>query len=95
MKKYLLLAHGDVDQSPEAQHAHQAWWASLQGHVIDSGNPLFNGHDVSRLGDVSTLGTDDTPAIGYSILEAESMDEAVALLAGCPMDMWVYEAMPM
>jgi hypothetical protein len=56
---------------------------------------LFNGHNVTRQGIVSELTVDQSPALGYSIVEAESLDEAVALLAECPMDMWVYEAMPM
>ena len=37
----------------------------------------------------------DEPALGYSIIEAQSLDDALALLQGCPMDMWVYEAVPM
>jgi len=62
---------------------------------VDSGNPLFNGRNVSRHRTVTELSADQSPALGYSIVEAESIDDAVALLAGCPMDMWVYEAMPM
>ena len=62
---------------------------------MDSGNPLFNGRNVTESGTVSELTTDQSPALGYSIVQAESIDEAVALLAECPMDMWVYEAMPM
>jgi hypothetical protein len=56
---------------------------------------LFNGRDVTKDGSVSELSADGSPALGYSIVQAESIDEAVALLAKCPMDMWVYEAMPM
>ena len=48
-----------------------------------------------QAGTVSDLTTDRSAALGYSIVQAESIDEAVALLAECPMDMWVYEAMPM
>ena len=44
---------------------------------------------------MSDLSADRSAALGYSIVEAESIDEAVAMLAECPMDMWVYEAMPM
>ena len=95
MKKFVLLAHGEMERTPEFQQAHRAWWSSIQGHVVDSGNPLFNGRDVARDGAVSVLTADRSPALGYSIVEAESIDEAVALLAECPMDMWVYEAMPM
>ena len=95
MKKFVFLAHGEMERTPEFQQAHRAWWTSIRGHVVDSGNPLFNGRDVARDGAVSVLTADRSPALGYSIVEAESIDEAVALLAECPMDMWVYEAMPM
>ena len=95
MKKFIFLAHGEMERSPEFQQAHRAWWSSIEGHVVDSGNPLFNGRNVTRDGTVSDLSADRSAALGYSIVEAESIDEAVAMLAECPMDMWVYEAMPM
>jgi hypothetical protein len=95
VKKFVFLAHGEMDRSPEFQQAHRAWWSSMEGHVVDSGNPLFNGRNVTRGGSVSEISGEESPALGYSIVEAESIEEAVALLAECPMDMWVYEAMPM
>jgi hypothetical protein len=95
MKKFVLLAHGDIDRTPEFQQAHQRWWAAMEGHVVDSGNPLFNGREVTRDGKVTELGADTPPALGYSLVEAESMWAAIDLLADCPMDMWVYEAVPM
>ncbi len=95
MKKFILLAHGDMEQSPEFRDAHMKWWSSLQDHVVDSGNPLFNGRTVPKDGTVTEVTPEMTPALGYSIVQAESIDDAIALLAECPMDMWVYEAMPM
>jgi hypothetical protein len=95
VKKFVLLAHGEMERTPEFQQAHRAWWSSIQDHVVDSGNPVFNGRNVTRDGTVSELTAEQSPALGYSIVQAESIDEAVALLAECPMDMWVYEAMPM
>ncbi|MFL5726367.1 MAG: hypothetical protein ACJ77F_08510 [Chloroflexota bacterium] len=95
MKKFVFLAHGEMERTPEFQNAHRAWWSSIQGHVVDSGNPLFNGRNVTRQRTVTDLSADQSPALGYSIVQAESIDEAIALLAECPMDMWVYEAMPM
>ena len=56
MKKFVFLAHG-------FRAVQLKWWTSIQDHVVDSRNPLFNG----RMG----------------------------LLTDCPMDTWVYEAMPM
>jgi hypothetical protein len=95
VKKFVFLAHGEISHTPESQEAHRRWWSSIEDHVVDSGNPLFNGRNVSADGGVSELTADMAPALGYSIVQARSIDEAVALLADCPMDMWVYEAMPM
>jgi hypothetical protein len=95
MKKFLFLAHGPMDRSPEAQQAHRHWWMSIQDHVVDSGNPLFNGRNVAADGVVSEVTPDMAPVTGYSLIQAESLDAAIALLRDCPMEMWVYEAMPM
>ncbi len=95
MKKFVFLAHGDMERTPEFQAAHMKWWSSIRDHVVDSGNPLFNGRKVTKDGVVSELTAAMTPSLGYSIVQAESIEQAVALLADCPMDMWVYEAMPM
>lgn len=95
MKKFLFLAHGEMERTPEFHQAHMNWWSSIQDHVVDSGNPLFNGRAVTKDGTVTELTADMTPALGYSIVQAASIEEAVALLADSPMDMWVYEAVPM
>ena len=95
MKKFLILAHGEMDHSPEAREAHQQWWSSIQDSVVDPGSPLLNGRDVSRTGDVSELSEQVDSPLGYSILQAESIEAAVALVIDAPMDVWVYEAMPM
>ena len=95
MKKFVLLAHGEMERTAEFRDAHMRWWSSIQDHVVDSGNPLANGRDVARDGTVSELTADMAPALGYSIVQAESIEDAVALLTDCPMDMWVYEALPM
>jgi uncharacterized protein YciI len=92
MKKFVLLAHGPMEHTPEFRDAHMRWWSSMEGHVVDSGNPLLNGRDVSRDGTVTEV---TNGAAGYSIIEADSLEAAIALLDQCPMDMWVYEAMPM
>jgi hypothetical protein len=72
VKKFVFLAHGEMDRTPEFQQAHRAWWSSIQDHVVDSGDPLFNGWNVTRDGTVSELAADESPALGYSIVEAEN-----------------------
>lgn len=93
MKRFLFLAHGEPNHRPEAREAHRLWWEAIQGSVVDSGNPLVGARHVQRDGSVSEDVVE--PAIGYTIVEAESMEDAIALLDLCPMDMWVYEAVPM
>lgn len=95
MKKFVLLAHGTMDPTPEFRQAHRAWWASVQGHVIDSGNPLVNGRTVAKDGRMTEITEPDQTALGYTIIEADTLGDALSLLEGCPMDMWVYEAVPM
>jgi hypothetical protein len=94
MKKFVLLAHGEMTPTSEFQQAHQRWWSGIQEHVLDPGSPLVHGRSVTRDGDVAEIPSGQ-PALGYSIVEAESIEHAIALLADCPMDMWVYEAMAM
>ena len=61
----------------------EAWmdWAGRAGqHLTDMGAPLGNGREISP------SGTADAAAGvgGYSILEAEDMDQALALMDGHP-----------
>ena len=95
MRRFVFLAHGEMDQTSESREAHMKWWTSIQDNVVDSGSPLLNGRNVTRDGTVSDVTADMHPPLGYSIVQAASIDEAVELLTGCPMDMWIYEAMTM
>lgn len=90
------------DNDPEAMQAEQAkWmaWAEKCGEgLVDMGSPLGNGHQVGS----DENGTVESSVGGYSVLQAESMDEAMKLLEGHPHLGWgegceieVYECMPM
>jgi hypothetical protein len=61
-----------------------AWFGKLGDKVVDGGNP-FGPHakNVSNGGTVRD-GAIGTPATGYSILKADSLDKAVDLAKGCP-----------
>jgi len=79
----------------------EAWmvWAQKCGtHLVDLGNPLMNGLALSPDGksQLSNKGVR-----GYSVLQAENMEEAKALLKGHPhlaenadCSIEVHEAMP-
>jgi hypothetical protein len=60
-----------------------AWFGKLGPAVVDPGNPINHSKTVSGDGSVHD-GAVGTPASGYSILKAESLNQAVDLAKGCP-----------
>ncbi len=92
MKKFLVTYHAPIDsmkQTASATPAQQAkgmeaWmqWAQRCGsNLVEMGSPLMNGQSLSP--DGSVKGSDKN-VCGYSILQAENMDDAKALLNGHP-----------
>ena len=76
-----------------------AWFGSLGENIVDAGNPFAaDGKAVEKSG-VTTI--ENWPATGYTILKANSLDDAVELVKGCPVlnepdgAVRVYEALPM
>jgi len=96
MKKFLVLYHDRWDPKPEIMEAWQAWFAKVGERMVDSGNPLPTGVEVTRSGSRELL-EGDTPATGYSIVSAASLADAEALLDGCPYasSVRIYEAAAM
>lgn len=95
MKDFLFLYRAGTDTipaSPEEMQARMQMWMDWMGGIAaqnklgDRGNRLFTTGKVVN-GDVVTDGpyTEIKEAIlGYSIVKAESYDEAVQLANGCP-----------
>ena len=87
MAKYLLLyGAGRMPETDEEQaqvmKAWEAWFTELGPAVADPGNPFTPGaKKIAANGSVS-----DTPssAGGYSVVEADSLDQATKLAGGCP-----------
>ena len=108
MKKYVVLYTAPIEASqqmaevpPEEQaKGMQAWmqWAQRCGDkLVDLGSPLTGGQKLSPNGSSNS----NLNIAGYSILQADSIDEAKALLQGHPHLGWnadctieVYETMP-
>ena len=101
MKKFVLIYQGPQSNeapSPEVFEAWTAWFGQIGNNLVDGGNPL-NGQakEVAENG-VSDL--NQGQALGYSIVNAENIDEAVEIAKGCPVlgahcSVQVYEALPM
>lgn len=109
MKKFIVLYHASEDAakkmesatSEEMKAGMEPWmaWAKRCGEdLLDMGAPLGNGKKVTKDGTSSS----NKNVVGYSILQANSMDEAVAMLSGHPHIEWtagceieVHEVLPL
>lgn len=109
MKKFIVIYHmpqsameGMKNVSPEdMKKGMESWmvWAKKCGSgLVDMGTPLANGQKVTKDG----TSPSNAGVVGYSILQAESMEDAVAMLKGHPHLEWadgceieVHESMPL
>ena len=89
MANYLLLYSGGRMPETEAEQAQVmqmwgAWFGSLGSALVDRGNPTSGkAKTIDSDGTVSD-GPVGTMSSGYSIIKADSLDEAVELARGCP-----------
>ena len=109
LKKYVVIYHasaGAMEKMAEATPEQMAegmkpWmdWAARCGDgLVDWGTPLGGGQKLVTSGDSPS----DRGVVGYSILQAEDMDGAKALLKGHPHLEWapgceieVHESLPL
>lgn len=109
MKKYIVIYHASAsameqtkDMNPEdmkaGMEAWMAWGKGCGDGLVDFGAPLGGGQKVGESGSSPS----DKGVMGYSILQAEDMEGAQALLKGHPHLGWaagceieVHESMPL
>lgn len=90
MRRYLFTYLGgeDGDSEREVMQAWADWLKSLGEAVVEMGAPLNpDARQIEPGGAVSQV-PDAALANGYSIIQAESMAEALELAAGCPGLQW-------
>lgn len=88
MAKYLFVYHGGKTPESEAEHkevmdAWGEWFASMGAAVVDGGNPVGRSSTVHSDGSVTADGGAN-PASGYSLIEANDDDDAIAKAGACP-----------
>jgi hypothetical protein len=86
MANFLLTFHGgSMPDSKEEQDQVMAawtnWFGELGGALVDGGNPISAAKAISP--DGSVMDATSAPS-GYSIIKADSLDQAVTLAKGCP-----------
>lgn len=88
MAKYLFAYHGgSKPTSPEdvktVMDAWGAWFGELGAAVIDGGNPV--GQSTTVNSDLSVVNDGGAnPVSGYGLIEASSLEDAIAKAKGCP-----------
>jgi hypothetical protein len=95
MKKFVLLYVSSRRQpAPEDMEKIKKWFEILGERIVDSGNPFAAGIEIAQ-SETKALPQDNEEIVGYSIVNAESIDEIVKLSKDCPTKIRAYEALPM
>ena len=87
MAQYLITYLGnprELGREDGRQHMikYRDWLNGLGNHVISAANPVRNARTIDTDGSVSQGGL--TNMSGYSIIEAESDEAALAMVQNCP-----------
>lgn len=88
MTKFLFVYHGGSVPSTPAEQARVMdlwgkWFGGMGAAVVDGGNPVGQSSTVQANGSVVANGGAN-PASGYTVVQAASLDAALALAKGCP-----------
>ncbi len=96
MKKFMFLTYGYETPTPEIHEAWGNWFASFADKIVDGGSPFGGGTEITHAG-TKALPVDKGAITGYTIINAQDMDEAVKIAQSCPIitGVRVYEAMSM
>ena len=87
MKKFVLFYYGHPKfSSPEEGQAHKKRWAewakSLGDAMVEMGVPVGATKTVTKTG--AKDNAVDVPLTGYTVVQAKSMEDAVAMTKKCP-----------
>lgn len=82
MKKFVLLHMGFENPTPEIMDAWNTWFESIADQTVENVG-FGGGREISKSG-TKDLPWDMEAITGYSVIEAESLDEAEKLASSNP-----------
>ncbi len=93
MKRFMLLHYGFEKPTPEIMAAWETWFQSVADRTVEHGG-FRGGREISH-GGVKELPFGKDSITGYSIINAESLDEAEKIAQGNPFvaGIRIYEVM--
>ncbi len=96
MKKFVFLTFGFETPTPEIMAAWGTWFGSFADKVADKGGHFSAAREISKSG-TKELPLGMESITGYTVINAESLDEAEKIARGCPIiaSIRVYELMSM
>ncbi len=85
MKNYVYTYHSKQTTPPSAEALQKwgEWMHSLGANLVDGGNPITGNKAVLRSGQI--LRDEPDTVIGYSIIKARNLEEAVELAKSNPL----------
>ena len=88
MAKYLLTYKGGSmpeteEEGAKVMAAWSSWLGGLGESLVEGGAPIGQARTIGSDGSVSDGGGAD-PVTGYSLVSADSLDNALSIAKGCP-----------
>jgi hypothetical protein len=80
MPSYLLSFRTPTDyqSTPDTRAAWNEFFQAISTHLEDIGNPIFSRQTIGDTGTDTVLG-------GYTLINADTLEQARELAAGCPL----------
>ena len=97
MKKFVVLTYGFMHPTEEIKQEWGAWFATVGPQLVDPGSPFGRGTEITKTGRTDLTLESPSPLVGYCILNAESLEEAEALVERMPIidSVRIYESQSM
>jgi hypothetical protein len=83
MKNYMILHYGFEKPTPEEMGAWNKWFESITDRQVERGGFHSGGREISRTG-IKDLPFGKDSITGYTVIEAENLDEAEKIAQECP-----------
>ena len=96
MKNFVFLSFGFETPTPEIMAAWGKWFESIADKVVEKGGQFVDGREISHDG-TRNLPLAKDSITGYTVIQAENLDEAEKIARGNPFiaSIRVYELMTM